>query len=40
MTAKKDRPISLCHSGRREASIRNLAGLKKIPGSPRRGAPE
>jgi hypothetical protein len=30
----------LGHSGRREAPIRNLARLKKIPGSPLRGAPE
>jgi len=28
------------HSGRRAAPIRNLDELKKIPGSPLRGAPE
>jgi hypothetical protein len=38
LRASMDAPTR--HSGQRAALIRNLAGLKKIPGSPLRGVPE
>jgi hypothetical protein len=40
MTGRRAVPYIVIPDNAPRALIRNLAGLEKIPGSPRRGAPE